>query len=58
MTEDYWKKAWNIPPCDTCKKRWPNEGHPDGEIGDGCDGISCEHRPDLTDEYEPKEKLE
>jgi hypothetical protein len=54
--EDYWRKKWTEYPCNDCGKRWPNKKHPDEKIGSGCDGIGCEFRPDLTNEYEPKEK--
>jgi len=56
MAEEYWKKVWSQSPCNTCKKRWPNENNPDSKIGDGCDGLACEYRPDLTNEHEPKEE--
>jgi len=55
---DWAKIAFSEFPCNNCNKRWPNERNPDTEIGDGCDGLGCEYRPDLTDEYEPIEGTE
>lgn len=58
MMSNYAKSGYSKVPCNTCKKRWPNEQNPDTEIGDGCDGLACEYRPDLQYEYEPMEETE